>query len=606
MSDAAPNATFARQLKRLGLDRATPPDAASWSRFLAEVEGVYGTHERERALLERSLFLSSEESERLTQELGAAAASQVAEHDALRRVATEVAACGEPEEVAQRVAEEVVAITGVKVGMVVRFDGDGVIVVGAVGPGTEAGLRFVPAPDGPLALARRRGEPVMAPATDQRGHTASWVAAPVIVDGTAWGAITVIGPAHQDQVLERLASFAHLVGLAIENAETHRRLAEQAARDPLTGLYNHRIFHESLERSLIASTREGSPLSLVIFDIDYFKHVNDNHGHRVGDAVLRELTQRLRGVVRGGDTIARIGGEEFGWILPGSASREASTAAERLRRVVNSTPFEVAGSLSVSIGICDRAEASSAEELYTFADGALYWAKEHGRDRCVVYSPSVVSSLSVREEAERQRHAQAMASVRALARAVDAKDSSTHRHSERVARNASRLAQRAGWSEEDVERLHEAGLLHDVGKIGISDDVLMKVGSLNDSELEMVRRHPELGATIAAGLLDERQLSWIRGHHERWDGSGYPDGLAATAIPRGARLLAVADALDAMLHDRSYRASMSIMDAIEEIRRERGIQFAPEAVDLLEALIEAEGIESLVEPPDRSPAAVAD
>lgn len=592
----SPSTTFARQLRRLGLSADEPPDATSWARFLNEVQEVYRTHERERDLLERSLLVSSQESEGLAEQLEETARREIAELDALRQVATEVAAAASPEAIAQLVAGHVVGVTGLRVGLVIRFDGDEARVVGATGPGTSCGQSWIPRPAGPLATVRRTGETAIGEAPDLRGRLAPWMAAPVNVGGVVWGAITVIAAKADERTADHLMSFAHLFGIAIENAEQHRRLAEQAARDPLTGLYNHRIFHESLGRSLAVAQRDGQPLSLILFDIDYFKQVNDTHGHGVGDAVLRELSQRLRGLVRNGDTIARVGGEEFGWIVANSSGKEALAAGERLRRAVSAHAFPSAGRLSVSVGICDRRQASTAEELHTFADGALYWAKEHGRDRCILYSPAVVASLSVREEAERQRHAQAMASVRALARAVDAKDSSTHRHSERVARNACRLAQIAGWSEGEVERLREAGVLHDVGKIGISDDILMKTSELTDEELAIVRGHPELGAAIASGLLDDEQLSWIRGHHERWDGTGYPSGLGAAEIPIGGRLLALSDALDAMLHDRSYRARMSIEDAMAEIRRERGRQFAPEAVDLLERLIEAEGLESLVEP----------
>lgn len=587
-----------QQLRRLGITPERAPSDEQWALFLRAVDLSYGSFERRGEMLERSLNVSARETETLNRELQRTAELQIAEHAALSRVATAVASSVSPDQVAQLVAEQIVAITGLKVGLVVRFEAGEACVVGAVGPGTEVGLRWTPSPSGPLREVQATGQPVMRRAPDLRGREADWIAAPVMVDGSPWGAITAIaGGCDAGQCGERLASFAHLVGLAIENAEAHRRLAEQAARDPLTGLYNHRIFHEALERSMSMARRDDRPMALILFDIDYFKLVNDNHGHRTGDEVLRDLTQRLRGLVRGGDTVARVGGEEFGWIVANADGAQALAAAERLREVVQEAPFGVAGRITISAGICDRSQADDIESMYRFADGALYWAKEHGRDRCVLYRPDVVASLSVREEAERQRRTQSMASVRALARAVDARDSTTHRHSERVSRNACRLAEVAGWASDDIERLREAGVLHDIGKIGISDEVLLKRGSLDEAEREIVSRHCELGAAIASGLLDDEQLSWIRGHHERWDAGGYPDGLRGDEIPEGAQLLAIADALDAMLHDRSYRKSMVIERALLEIHLGCGTQFAPNAVVMLDRLIERDGKESLIEPP---------
>jgi putative nucleotidyltransferase with HDIG domain len=178
-----------------------------------------------------------------------------------------------------------------------------------------------------------------------------------------------------------------------------------------------------------------------------------------------------------------------------------------------------------------------------------------------------------------------MSSVRALARAIDSKDASTRQHSERVATLAERLALRLDWEPEQAQLLHTCGLLHDVGKIGIPDEVLLKPGPLTDAEYEQVKRHAETSALIAAEVLEEEQVTWIRHHHERWDGRGYPAGLAGEAIPPGARILALADAWDVMTTSRTYKPPRPVKDAVAECRAASGTQFAPEVVDALIELL---------------------
>jgi HD-GYP domain-containing protein (c-di-GMP phosphodiesterase class II) len=238
--------------------------------------------------------------------------------------------------------------------------------------------------------------------------------------------------------------------------------------------------------------------------------------------------------------------------------------------------------MTMSAGVCDLTQTDDPEELLRLADGALYWAKAHGRDTCVRYSPQVVEELSAAERADRLEQARALAALGALARAIDAKDPATIRHSERVAALAGELAVESGWRPEDVARLHDAALVHDVGKIGVPDAVLSKPGRLTDEEYEVIKRHADLGARIVAGMLDVEQTAWVRGHHERHDGRGYPDGLAGDAISDGARLLALADAWDAMTGARVYSEAMTSADALAEVRRCRGAQFHPDAVAALE------------------------
>jgi diguanylate cyclase (GGDEF)-like protein len=296
--------------------------------------------------------------------------------------------------------------------------------------------------------------------------------------------------------------------------------------------------------------RSGRPLSLVLLDLDHFKRINDSFGHPAGDAGVTEVARRLASCARRGEVVARVGGEEFAWLLPGADAMDAWQAAERARVEVSATPLLSYGSLTISAGVCELSQAGGAGELHRLADGALYWAKAHGRDRCIRYSPEVVEELSAGERAARLEHQQALNAVHALARAVDAKDPYTQRHSERVADIAVRLALELGWPAERLRELREAAVLHDVGKIAVPDAILTKPGALTPDEFALVREHPARGAEIVAEALTPEQASWVRGHHERVDGGGYPDGIAGDAIPDGARVMALADAWDAMTSDR--------------------------------------------------------
>jgi hypothetical protein len=297
--------------------------------------------------------------------------------------------------------------------------------------------------------------------------------------------------------------------------------------------------------------------------------------------------------------VARLGGDEFAWLLPGDAMG-AWQAAERARIAIASADMDAGIAVSVSVGICELGQAGSPVELLRLADGALYWAKAHGRDRCVRYSPEVVEELSADERAVRLEHQQAMNAILALARAVDAKDPYTMRHSERVADMAVRLALELDWGTGRTRLLREAAVLHDVGKIAVPDAVLTKPGPLTEDEFALVREHPVRGAEIVAEALGPEQVAWVRGHHERHDGGGYPDGLMGGSVPDGAAILALADAWDAMTSNRPYRPSLTPARALEICRGESGAQFAPDVVTALLRLWECGGIPAGEDEPEQS------
>jgi len=414
---------------------------------------------------------------------------------------------------------------------------------------------------------------------------AASVAVPVRVGARLWGAVLVSWP---DPVMAapdaeaRLERFAELVGLAVDNAETRAALARQALTDPLTGLANHRAFHARLTEEAHRARRHGRPLALILFDIDHFKQVNDVHGHQRGDDVLRAVARLLRDEARGGDIVARTGGEEFAWLLPESSVGHALRAAERARAVVAASALPDVAPVTLSAGVAALADARGASELVAQADAALYWAKAHGRDLACRYTPEIARSLSAADRASHLARAEALQGLRALAQTVDRRLAGGEGHSERVADLAGHLAAACGWPADRVALLREAALVHDVGLVGLPEGHVA-----GDAADPAVRAHPALGAAIAGDVLGVEQRAWIRAHHERWDGGGYPEGRAGEDVPDGARIIAVAEAWDVMVHGRPWSAPRDPADALAECRVERGAQFAPEVVDALPAALAA-------------------
>ena len=362
-----------------------------------------------------------------------------------------------------------------------------------------------------------------------------------------------------------------------------RLLLGQALTDPLTGLANHRAFQERLHAEVARARRHGRPLTLALIDLDHFKQINDLAGHATGDRVLGELGARLRAALREEDLLARIGGDEFALLLPETDEPDAHAVLERVRRTREREPLVDGLRVTISAGLCGLERAGDAETILRLADGALYWSKEQGRNVTYVYDPRTVRELSAAERLDRLQRSHALAGIRALARAIDAKDPSTREHSERVAALAARLAQALGWPADRVALLHEAALVHDVGKIGVPDAVLLKPGRLDAGEYEQVKAHAEMSARIVDDILEPEQVAWILAHHERPDGRGYPAGI--TEIPDGAALLAAADCFDVMTVARPYSRAKSEAEALAECRALVGAQFTAGAVAALEAAL---------------------
>ena len=364
-------------------------------------------------------------------------------------------------------------------------------------------------------------------------------------------------------------------------------LDDAARTDPLTGLLNRRAFEELFENELERAHRSNGRLSVLLGDLDGFKGVNDRFGHEAGDGVLRQVAEDMLKWKRRVDTPARIGGEEFSLLLPETDERGAFLVAERLRRATHRSFAEDPLGVTISFGVATYPDhGQDLRALMRAADRALYAAKDLGKDRTAIYSPEVARVLA-RASGSQGGDLQ-LAPLMSLAEALDVRDTGNAVHSRIVGRYARITAVELGLGPERVERVRVAGMLHDVGKIGVSDPVLVKTGPLGEDDWRELRTHPEIGAQLLSRpeLADLR--SWVLAHHERPDGTGYPSGLSGDEIPLEARILAVADAYEAMTRGRVYRGALGREAAREELRAGSGSQFDRTVVDAFLKALERE------------------
>jgi diguanylate cyclase (GGDEF)-like protein len=376
-----------------------------------------------------------------------------------------------------------------------------------------------------------------------------------------------------------IALVGPLLAIALYQRSTFKALRAMrlALTDPLTGLGNHRHFHERLQRELTQAEHDGQTLSLCLVDIDDFKRINDRYGHPVGDRVLGQVAARLR---QGGESF-RLGGDEFAVLLPGLDERSAVSVARSIVERVSAAEIEQIGSVTVSAGVAAYpAQGVGRDELIRLADSALYWAKEDGKNRARTYQATTsLELLQLQQLAAGPDRAARYRAAASLAKAVDARDVYTGSHSERVGELSARIARRLGIDDTQVELIRLGGSLHDLGKLAIPEEILRKPGALNESERLVLQRHPQIGYRMLESLGVEPIADWVLHHHERWDGTGYPDRLRAEEIPIGARIIFVADAYDAMTSERVYRKPFSEREALEELERCAGSQFDPAIVE---------------------------
>ncbi len=382
-----------------------------------------------------------------------------------------------------------------------------------------------------------------------------------------------------------------VIGVAGVSYSKNRALALRANRDELTGLYNHGYMQEQLKHHTQLAERYNRPLAVMLIDIDHFKYINDTHGHPTGDLVLKSVAQLIVETIRGTDIAARYGGEEFVVLLPETDLVQALSGAERLRATIQRTAVRTKSidksghhgiSLTVSVGVGIYPDDGAApSDLLQAADAALLEAKRDRNTVCafqeVVQTHGVaMNRLPVLDAFMRDT---SMSAIRPLVAAIDTRDPGSVRHSEKTAEYAVAIGRELGFSTQDLALTCKAALLHDVGMLGVDQDLLMKTGSLEPEEVETIKRHCKVGSEI---LAQSPQLVAVADivlrHHERFDGHGYPGRLAGNDIPMISRVVAIADSIDAMVSPRSYKQALTLEQALEEIRKMSGAQFDPLAV----------------------------
>jgi len=431
-----------------------------------------------------------------------------------------------------------------------------------------------------------------------------------------------------------LSTLADLISGALHNALTFQKAQEQAITDGLTGVKTHRFFMEALSSEWKRSSRAGRSFALVLMDLDRFKFVNDFYGHLEGDLVLQRVGQILEGNCRRSDVVARYGGDEFVILMPETSMEQARQLASKLRGWVSADPLLREKNITASFGIaCYPLHGSTPQELIQVADASMYLSKHQGgntvstadhvdpkearrwkRDVLEAYLGVTLKRLfatgpeSFNEIHQRLRQfteslpaseasplspgdgpaslpQSILDTVTSLAYAIDAKDQYTQGHSQKVSAYAALLAESLSLSEAEVDEIRLAAILHDVGKVGIPEQVLNKNGPLNPEEWDVMKTHVDFAARLLEPLP---QLARIRlmvlHHHEFFDGSGYPNALSGEDIPIGARIITIADSYDTITSDRSYKKGRTAEEALAELERCAGTQFDPR---LIEAFVRA-------------------
>jgi diguanylate cyclase (GGDEF)-like protein/putative nucleotidyltransferase with HDIG domain len=418
---------------------------------------------------------------------------------------------------------------------------------------------------------------------------------PMWNDGKIIG-IIALGPkqrgSYSGEDIALLTKVSQELAATMANALLYSITRDRAYTDELTGLLSHGYFHRRTDEEISRCSRFGNIFSVLFLDVDLFKSYNDAFGHLAGDDILREITRHIKGSIRSIDIPCRYGGDEFAVILPESSLDDAYNVAERIREKVESEMDTKGMAITCSIGVASWPTSGVTKEaLLTAADSALYCSKQAGRNRV-----SLASAAASSQESDFNREEQILNAVHALAATVDAKDHHTYGHSKKAAEYAAQIAHALGYSSDKIAMLKAAALLHDIGKIRVPDSILLKPGSLNDSEWAAIREHPKFGVAILKHIKSLGGcLPVIQHHHEHFDGKGYPAGLRGENIPLEARILSIADAFDAMTSPRPYRSNvLHPQEAVEEIVRCAGSYFDPEIVKVFASMWESANCQTLV------------
>ena len=381
--------------------------------------------------------------------------------------------------------------------------------------------------------------------------------------------------------MEQLAS---QIAMPLENAQLYARAEAKARIDELTGLLNRRTLDEMIDDEISRHSRYGGVFSLAILDLDSFKTYNDTYGHPEGDILLRQVGQVIKGAIRTADRAFRYGGDEFAILLPQTSIDDALQVTERVRDRISSDINSGDIRVTASIGLANWPDDGvSHTDIIAAADVTLYRAKRSGGNQSfyTLGSLSPLQFIDSNKPVETSIDKKTLGIVHALAETIDNRSYCNCDHSKKVAEYALELGKALKLKSIDMSRLEISALLRDIGKVGISDDVLKKTDQLTPEEWEIIKTHPQLGATIAERVPQLSScVDAICYHHEWYDGSGYPNGLKGESIPLEARILAVADAFAAMTSERPYASTLTHEEALKEIHKGAGKQFDPELAEI--------------------------
>ncbi len=408
---------------------------------------------------------------------------------------------------------------------------------------------------------------------------------PLIVKDEVIGSLIVAGchpNVYSQRHIKLLEQLTSQIAMPIENSQLYAKAEERARIDELTGLLNRHSLDEMITSEISRHSRYGGVFLLIILDLDSFKAFNDNYGHLAGDKLLRQVGSIMKRTIRSADQAFRYGGDEFAILLPQTTVEAAYQVAERVRKRIAS---EVKGDhilITASLGLASwPADGIGANEIIAAADTALYHAKRGGGNHSYLASGTLLPLDNIIVGGGNNEANEALNAVFALGAAVDGNNYYTSNHSKRVNTYAVALAEALKLKPQEVSSVATCALLHDIGKIGISDDILNKPGKLTAEEWEAIKVHSQLGATIASHAPQLTHcVPGILHHHERYDGSGYPEGLKGENIPLEARILAIVDAFTAMTSDQPYSEALSYDAALAEIKRGAGKQFDPKLAEV--------------------------
>ncbi|MFA5144951.1 MAG: diguanylate cyclase [Candidatus Omnitrophota bacterium] len=396
-----------------------------------------------------------------------------------------------------------------------------------------------------------------------------------------------------------------------ELLRSNKRFKQLSLRDPHTGLYNHRYLQDVIEAEFHRARRYAHPLTVIMLDIDYFKSINDVYSHQFGDLVLKQFARQLKMMLRKYDIIIRLGGEEFIVISPGASRVQGVDLAQRLLDALSMYNFgdkehTVKLKLSFAVSSYPEDQAIKGMDLINFADELMNKAKESGGNR--VYSSADTKKQTSAAAAEKAREGadigllkakidkltkstnqSLVESISAFAKAIELKDHYTGEHVEMTVKYAKDIARKLGLPPIEIEQIGQAAILHDLGKIGISENILLKKMKLTKKEFEEIKKHPQIGADILRPVQFLHNLiPFIFYHHEKWNGKGYPSGIKGEEIPLGARIIAIADVYQALTSDRPYRKAYSKQEAVKILKDCSGSQFDPNIVDVFLKILQEE------------------